>query len=189
MRVANPEQNEEFGLSFSTITRQAIKVLGLLGVRYVATEPALPLHTRQLKLAYHGPELLVYRNDAAAAPASVPAVVRTVANEAAALRLIESAFDPRREAIVEPGEGSPPAGEGTVSIEGETGSRVTMTANMTRAGLVVLNDTWAKGWSVEIDGRPAPVLRVNDVMRGLVVPQGRHRIVWTTASRASARGS
>ncbi len=49
---------------------------------------------------------------------------------------------------------------------------------MTRGGLVVLDDAWAHGWSVEVDGHHAQPLEVDDVMRGVDVPAGDHTVVW-----------
>ena len=33
------------------------------------------------------------------------------------------------------------------------------------------------GWNVEIDGKPEKLYRINHVMRGVFVPQGKHKIV------------
>lgn len=53
---------------------------------------------------------------------------------------------------------------------------VSVTTDCTR--LVVLMDTWAAGWSVSVDGRPADQVRVNGVLRGVEVPTGSHTISW-----------
>ena len=56
---------------------------------------------------------------------------------------------------------------------------VSVTTDCTR--LVVLMDTWAAGWSVSVDGRPANPsnpIRVNGVLRGVEVPAGNHAISW-----------
>ncbi len=45
--------------------------------------------------------------------------------------------------------------------------------------MVVLADQLLDGWSVRVDGRPARPLRVNTVLRGVVVGPGRHTIVWS----------
>jgi hypothetical protein len=44
--------------------------------------------------------------------------------------------------------------------------------------LLVLTDTWAPGWGVWIDGRPAQALRVDVAIRGAIVPAGRHVVEW-----------
>ena len=51
-------------------------------------------------------------------------------------------------------------------------------------GLVVLADVDYPGWELAIDGKPAPIYRVNGVMRGAAVSAGRHRLVYTYAPRS-----
>jgi hypothetical protein len=41
---------------------------------------------------------------------------------------------------------------------------------------LALNQTWDDGWSATVDGRPAPLLRTEISLSGLLVPPGRHRI-------------
>lgn len=42
--------------------------------------------------------------------------------------------------------------------------------------LLVLNDTFADGWRATLDGAPVPIVPVNLVARGVMVPAGEHRI-------------
>jgi hypothetical protein len=51
-------------------------------------------------------------------------------------------------------------------------------------GLVVLADVMYPGWSLTIDDKPAPIYRVNGLMRGALVPAQRHRLVYTYAPRS-----
>ena len=44
--------------------------------------------------------------------------------------------------------------------------------------LLVWTDTWAKGWSVEVDGQPSSIRRVNGALRGLEIQKGTIDIVW-----------
>jgi hypothetical protein len=48
-------------------------------------------------------------------------------------------------------------------------------------GLVILADIYYPGWVLAIDGKPAPIYRVNGAMRGAVVPSGVHQLVYTYA--------
>ncbi len=47
-----------------------------------------------------------------------------------------------------------------------------------RPAVLVLNDSWAPGWKAWVDGRTERMLQVNSVFRGVVVPVGRHEIVF-----------
>jgi hypothetical protein len=44
--------------------------------------------------------------------------------------------------------------------------------------LLVFMDSWAPDWQVSIDGRLAAPLRVDGAVRGVIVPAGRHEVVW-----------
>ena len=44
--------------------------------------------------------------------------------------------------------------------------RVELRAKLDRPGLVILADTFYPGWRLTVDGRPAPILRANLLMRG-----------------------
>jgi uncharacterized membrane protein YfhO len=44
---------------------------------------------------------------------------------------------------------------------------------------VVLADVYYPGWKLTIDGKPAPILRINRLMRGALVSAGRHTLVYT----------
>ena len=43
---------------------------------------------------------------------------------------------------------------------------------METPGLVVLADVWDKGWRAYLNGQPAPILRTNHAVRGVIVPAG-----------------
>ena len=55
-----------------------------------------------------------------------------------------------------------------------------------RSGLLVLNDTYHPGWRVLVEGRQRPLVRVNSVVRGVVVYQGE-RVVRFTFENGFAR--
>ncbi|HYA18795.1 MAG TPA: hypothetical protein VEF06_15080, partial [Bryobacteraceae bacterium] len=43
-------------------------------------------------------------------------------------------------------------------------------------GLLVLSDSWYPGWAATIDGASASILKVNGVIRGVVVDKGTHQV-------------
>ncbi|MGO9463377.1 MAG: hypothetical protein ACLQIB_51845 [Isosphaeraceae bacterium] len=51
-------------------------------------------------------------------------------------------------------------------------------ATLESPGIVVLADVFYPGWELSIDGKPAPIYRVNRMMRGAAVPSGKHRLVY-----------
>lgn len=44
--------------------------------------------------------------------------------------------------------------------------------------LLVVNDRWDPGWSARLDAAPARILRVNGLVRGILVPRGEHRVTF-----------
>jgi uncharacterized membrane protein YfhO len=45
-----------------------------------------------------------------------------------------------------------------------------------RPAMLVLSQAWFPGWRASVDGRAAPVVRVDGVVQGVPVPAGRHQV-------------
>ena len=56
--------------------------------------------------------------------------------------------------------------------------RVDVEVDSTEPGILVLHDLFYPGWVVEVDGRPARLLRANVLFRAVEVSEGRHRVVF-----------
>jgi len=206
-RVAEPEQIAWVSFRMESLTPAALQVASVLGARYIVADPGSELVDANgaepggslpgLRVAYDGIDARVFANARAAPRALVAPHVRVVAGEAAArAAVVEEGFDPRREAVVErgaegtgamgalgglgagSGSGSVASSSGRVSVSDGSNASIGIRAELSRPGLVVLNDAWAPGWSVQVDGRDAKPVRVNDVMRGVAVSAGTHQVEW-----------
>lgn len=197
-QLAEPEQNVWKPFLIESLDADRLRVVSVLGGRWIVfppeavapEEPVLRAEDRALRplrRAYLGADAAIFRNPNAAPRAAIPSSVVITGSEPETLdELAAARFDPRRTAVVErdqPGADRLPAlpARGRVAIVEDRNARVTMRATLERPGLVVLNDNWSAGWSVRVDGEPAPLLHVNEVMRGVVVERGRHEIVWSYA--------
>jgi uncharacterized membrane protein YvlD (DUF360 family) len=162
-----------------------VKVIGMLGGRYVIAEPeAPPLNGLGLKVVYRGRDATIFANELVVPRAWVPRYVDAVSYDNSEVEAVaENGFDPRSQAVIrrdELGDAAlPAAGSGTARVVAETNDSVTLRAHLAQRGLVVLDDQWMPGWSVQVDGRPAPILQTDVVLRGVIVPPGTHAIVWT----------
>ena len=63
-----------------------------------------------------------------------------------------------------------------VQLGFDTPALVALRATLASPGLLVLADTWYPGWSVRVDGRPAPLLRADHAFRAVALPAGEHRV-------------
>ena len=122
--------------------------------------------------------------------------VKTAADPKAALMAINK-LDVRNEAVVEATDKVKPA-QASYTTDSTAGIKQTYysfdtiryEANANAAGLGVFSEVYYNekngGWKAYIDGKEAPVLRVNYILRGLDIPTGKHKImfVYEPASRA-----
>jgi hypothetical protein len=74
--------------------------------------------------------------------------------------------------------GSPPDPADSVTIARYEPTRVEIRADLKRPGLVLLADVFYPGWTLTVDGRPAPILRANRAMRGALVDAGVHTLIY-----------
>ncbi len=66
-----------------------------------------------------------------------------------------------------------------VAVRYPSPTRVEIEATLDRPGLVILADVYYPGWTLTIDGTPAPIYQVNRLMRGAAVKEGKHQLVYT----------
>lgn len=67
---------------------------------------------------------------------------------------------------------------GTTEIRAETPGSVTIATDGASPALLVLADLAYPGWRADVDGDSAPVLTVDGVLRGVVVPAGAHVVTF-----------
>ena len=171
-------------------TAQSMRGLSLLSVTDVLQDPAdPPVRLPGLRVAYDGPDGRVYRNDRALPRAFLVTRQRTVGSADAALAAtVDPAFDARHVAVTEKalpglaqGPARGPAGPGAAAggsarLTHYGDERATVTATATAPSLVVLTDSYFRGWKATVDGRDAPIEHVDYLLRGVRVPAGTHRV-------------
>ena len=73
----------------------------------------------------------------------------------------------------------PPGSHEEVTVTYPTPQRAELKVKLAAPGLVVLSDVHYPGWELTIDGKPAPIHRVNRMMRGAAVSAGIHHLVYS----------
>jgi hypothetical protein len=72
--------------------------------------------------------------------------------------------------------GDPKADPGAVDITDYHPKYIKLAANAKTSAVLLLNDKYAKDWSVSVDQQPANLLRCNYIMRGVFLSPGRHTV-------------
>ena len=172
--------------------------LNLLSVRYLVVDQSLSRFDAAVRtlypLAYDDPAagVRVYRNDAAFHNAYLSPALTSARHDGLWSQIVTQTDD--RALLAEAhAEGIPTNAttngrEGTARIGDQTNTRVTVLVNAVKPSVLVLTDSDYRNWTATIDGRPAHIGRVNDVVRGVVVPRGHATVVFRYHSRARSIG-
>ena len=96
--------------------------------------------------------------------------------------MLDPAFDLRNTAVSSKPIGglpaTPPRAAQAAQIVEDSNQRVVVQALAEAPALLVLADQWYTGWEATVDGAPAPLVRVNAVLRGVPLTPGQHEIVF-----------
>jgi hypothetical protein len=95
-------------------------------------------------------------------------------------RMLDSSFDPSRVALVE----SPPQlalvpaeKPGSVRLLQYKGEKIRLMSEETTANsLLVLGEKYHNGWKASVDGKPAAIVPVNHILRGVYLTPGKHTV-------------
>jgi len=155
----------------------------LLGIHFIATgvpaeeldknfKPGDLIPIGRTKQAY------IYEN-----PRALPRVLfATQARQADFDAMIQSGewpdVDFRKTVLLEhpPAATSEPREPGSARIVSYGNNEVVIDATSPQGGFLVLNDVWHPWWQVEVDGKPANLLRANVIFRAVELPAGAHQV-------------
>jgi len=96
-------------------------------------------------------------------------------------RITEESLDPLRVAYLSEPLGSPldaaPGTPASIAFGSYQPNRIELHADVSAAGLLVLSEIYYPGWRAAINNQPAPVYKVDSILRGVVVSPGSNHIV------------
>jgi len=170
---------------------QLATMLRLFNVRYVLT--VVPLRSSALRpVAQSSEGVQIYEVDDPLPRAFVVGRVLRSANDEEALGTLTAAdFDPASRAVIVGADVALPANarpSRNVRVIARSNGETALRASLEHPGLLVLSEGHYPGWRVTVDGEPAALLRVNVMMRGVVVPAGEHDVVFHFRSNSLAVG-
>lgn len=125
-------------------------------------------------------------NPSAAGSAWFVDTVKYVENPDQEIAALGAGFEPKRCAIVDQRFKTELTGldlqadsTASVTLESYKVNHLTYKTMASKAGLVLFSEIYyPKGWTAYIDGKEAPYLRADYVLRAMVVPEGSHTIEW-----------
>ncbi len=190
------------GFRSDLVVTQPGRLLDLLGVKYLVTTSdndsatRLAAHPERFRLACETGSVRVYENlHALPRAVLVPAEgVEVEADEAAVFRrLREADFDPSVTAIVAqmpawPAASSDVPAETRLTRFVARRNSLQIEADVARASLLVLSETYFPGWKAEVDGTDQEVRRVDGALRGVALGPGQHRVTLAYEPRSFSRG-
>jgi hypothetical protein len=178
-------------------TAASIRALSLLSASDLMVSPGEPpLRRPGLRVAYRGPDAVVYRNENALPRVFLVSRQRTVGSEREALVAATApGFDGRRVAVTErelPGlpqdNGRDSRAAGSARLISYQPERVVARASASRPSLLVLTDLHYPGWKATVDGRDVPIERVNYLLRGVPLTAGSHVVEFRYAAASYRAG-
>jgi uncharacterized membrane protein YfhO len=152
----------------------------MLNVKYLVFDQQVNLPA--LELIYSNAKTFVYKNNEALPRAYF---VSTIAKRSGIeiLNLVkEKRFDPKYIAFVdEEIEGiETPDSNAFVNIVEFRDEYIELDVNASGNNFLFLGDTYfPKGWSAAIEGNETKIYKANHGFRGIVVPEGKHKVVFT----------
>lgn len=150
----------------------------MLNVKYVVTES--PMQMAGFSLLKQTKDGLVYNYDNTLPRAYFVDSVTTEKPIEFLRKVGESTIDPKKVALVnEQLNIDAPDSTASVTITSYEDERIELDVTASGSNLLFLGDTYyPNGWHAYIDGEETTIHKVNHGYRGVVVPQGKHNVVF-----------
>ncbi|MEW6511314.1 MAG: YfhO family protein [Bacteroidota bacterium] len=161
-----------------------MNIVNMLNVEYLVAPGALPPGRCELVNAEQSRRMMTYRNPNALPRAFFVDTVVTASTDFATFRTLnDTSFNPARMAVVDrslpvtvhsPGRGRVPV------ITSYRSREIRIAAEPETASLLVLSEIYyPAGWKAFIDGTETEIFRTNYVLRSVIVPTGKHEVVFS----------
>jgi hypothetical protein len=170
--------NAHLGPYMDEVTQSALPLLRFLGVGFVMVPRNGGVPVRLAGPIYSDAEAEVYPVPDPLPRAYVAKDVRVVSTpeQAQAVVLGSTSWVLQGGAVVEDGRFAAQGSDGSVVVRRYDAEEVELEANLSRPGLVVLQDRYDPYWRASVDGVEVPIMLANYVFRGVGAGAGLHTI-------------
>ncbi len=159
-----------------------LRLLGLANLKYVIIGKR-QITTSNLKPVFSADSMTIYENLRCKPRAYFAFKTKVAATEIdAASELLRSDFDgseavfTKEDAPNDLGEYSD--GKNSIHFDRSENEEIRINTETQTKGILILTDTYYPGWKCSINGKPAPIYRVNHCMRGVIVDAGKSEIIF-----------
>src|SRR5262249_24912268 len=168
--------------NMSKVTR-SYAVMCAFGVAYMSADPGPLWPAGRYDAIFQRPREIVYRLRGPLGRAyAVPEVIAPGNDVLVIHSMMSPGFDPAYTAFTSDPEaaGEYPGARGCrIGWIVDDPDRVILETEAADRAFLMLADAWFPGWRARVDGADAPIHRVNQLVRGVVVGAGRHRVEMT----------
>jgi hypothetical protein len=100
--------------------------------------------------------------------------------EAALSELARRGYDPRRCIVLEDAPAAAASGgTGSARVVASGTGELTVEAELSASGWLLLADAFAPGWKASVDGKESRIYRANYLLRAVFLEGGKHRVVFS----------
>jgi hypothetical protein len=186
------------GQVFATATSPHLRLLDLLGTRFIVEGPGTNFDAERLperfKPIFNADGVRIFLNAKALPRVFVAHAAEVFADTTRLLeRLPQESFDPRMTVLLErapPIELQPSStSDDRARITLYEPSEVSIQVDAAAAGILVLTDMHYPGWYAEVDGIPTEILTVDYLFRGVPVRAGSHEVAFRFAPPSTRYGA
>jgi Bacterial membrane protein YfhO len=172
----------------------------LLDTHTQRAAPLIPVYDAAIwQPVYDERETLILRNSRALPRVWLVGEAEAVTSEEGLRRIRgESpvAFDPRQTALLEVRPDKLPqlpggrlAPDSSAQVVGYQPNRIVIDTNAPSASVLVTSEIFYPGWEARVDGQRTPILIANYLLRGVVLPPGKHRVAMDYTAPAARNGA
>ncbi|WP_215223536.1 YfhO family protein [Echinicola shivajiensis] len=153
---------------------QSLNAVNMLNTKYIIAGQA---------------ENAVFQNPERNGPAWFPSEIIPLNSNEEEIKALPN-MNTKTQATVNTDEFEASAGAGSVKLVNYKPNRLEYTVNAQKAGLIVFSEIYyPAGWTANINGKPAEIIRTNYLLRGLMVPEGQSNITFSFEPKSYFKGS
>ncbi|MGB6647893.1 MAG: YfhO family protein, partial [Bacteroidota bacterium] len=161
-----------------------MSILNMLGVRYIVTPAEIPNSQFKKVNSDSTKGIFTYHNPLALPRVYLVDEAISARGDAEVFAMLNSpAFDPSRTAVLQdpaPTKVFPQDSSSSATILDYQARRILIEVNTSDPTLLVLSEVfYPAGWRALVDGTETPILRTNSILRSIMVPAGKHSVVFS----------